>query len=57
MCTGRNSLLVLLRQGAMLAVLVSVWPFLLLGLIVKWCTLTPSAARASFSAPEERQEH
>eukprot|EP00964_Phaeocystis_antarctica_P029937 scaffold16873_cov58-Phaeocystis_antarctica.AAC.4 len=33
----------------MLALLISVWPLLLAGLVLRWWTLTPSTARASFS--------
>ena len=45
---GRLSLLRLLRRGAMLALLIAVWPLLLAGLVLRWWTLTPSVARASF---------
>ena len=49
---GRLSVLLLLRRGAMLALLVAVWPLLLVGLVIRWCTLTPSTARASFEQTE-----
>jgi len=32
----------------MLALLIAVWPLLLAGLVLRWWTLTPSVARASF---------
>ena len=44
--SGNLPLLELLRRGAVLALLVSVWPLILLGVVVHWWGLTPAGARA-----------